>query len=63
MTVTMAGVEALIDPKPFKGKDKDTETLLYVKSVKNLLLTSGKDRAADKQKVALLQAVGGVDMV
>ena len=64
----MAGVEAFIAPKPFKGKENDPETLLveydlYVKSVKNFLLATGKDTAADKQKVALLQAVGGVDMV
>ena len=39
------------------------DTDLYVKSVKNFLLATGKDTAADKQKVALLQAVGGVGMV
>ena len=64
----MAGVDALIAPNAFKGKDKDAEALLidfdlYVKTVKNFFIATGKDSATDKQKVALLQAVGGPDMV
>ena len=49
-------------------KDKDAETLQidfdqYVKMVKNFFITTGKDSVTDKKKVALLQAVGGPDMV
>ena len=58
----------MIAPKAFKGKDKDAEALLidfdlYVKTVKNFFIATGKDSATDKQKVVLLQAVGGPDMV
>ena len=64
----MAGVDALIAPKAFKGKDKEAETLLidfdlYVKTIINFFIATGKDTANDRQKVALLQAVGGPDMV
>ena len=64
----MAGVDALIAPKAFKAKDKDAESLvidfdLYVKTIKNFFVATGKDTATDKQKVALLQAVGDPDMV
>ena len=64
----MAGVEALIAPKPFKSKDKDPETLLidfdlYIKAVKNFFVATEKENASNKQKIALLQAVGGVDMI
>ena len=64
----MAGVDALIAPKPFKMKDKDPETLLidfdlYIKAVKNFFVATDKDNASNKQKIALLQAVGGVDMI
>ena len=64
----VAGVDALIAPKPFKSKDKDPETLLidfdlYIKSIKNFFIATGRDDANNKQKVALLQAVGGPDMV
>jgi hypothetical protein len=60
----MAGVDALIAPKAFKAKDKEAEVLLidfdlYVKTIRNFF----KDTATDRQKVALLQAVGGHDMV
>ena len=62
------GVDALIAPKAFRAKDKDPETLLidfdlYVKTIKNFFVATGKDNATEKQKVALLQAVGGPDMV
>ena len=65
---TMAGVDALIAPKPFKTKDKDPETLLidfdlYIKAVNNFFVATDKDNASNKQKIALLQAVGGVDMI
>ena len=57
-------IEALIAPKAFKAKDKDAETLfidfdLYVKTVKNFFIATGKDTVTDKQKVAML----GVNMV
>ena len=49
----MAGVDALIAPKPFKAKDKDPESLLidfdlYVKAVKNFFVATNKDNATDK---------------
>ena len=49
----MAGVDALIAPNAFKGKDKDAEALLidfdlYVKTVKNFFIATGKDSATDK---------------
>ena len=58
----------MIAPKAFKGKDKEAETLLidfdlYVKTITNFFIATGKDTANDRQKVALLQAVGGPDMV
>ena len=58
----------MIAPKAFKSKDKDPETLLidfdlYVKTIKNFFIAPGKDGVTNKQKVALLQAVGGPDMV
>ena len=64
----MAGVEALIAPKAFKVKEKVAETLLidfdlYMKTVKNFFISIGRDTATNIQKVALLQAVGGSDMV
>ena len=64
----MAGVDALIAPKAFKAKDKEAEVLLidfdlYVKTIRNFFIATGKDTATDRQKVALLQAVGGPDMV
>ena len=63
-----AGVDALIAPKAFKSKDKDPETLLidfdlYIKTINNFFIATGRDDATNKQKVALLQAVGGPDMV
>ena len=64
----MAGVEALIAPKAFKAKEKVAETLLidfdlYMKTVKNFFIATGKDTATNISKVALLQAVWGSDMV
>ena len=58
----------MIAPKAFKGKDKEAETLLidfdlYVKTITNFFIATRKDTANDRQKVALLQAVGGPDMV
>ena len=64
----MAGVEALIAPKAFKAKDKDPETLLvdydlYLKAMRIFSVATNKQNASDKQKLALLQAVGGVDRI
>ena len=64
----MAGVDALIAPRAFKAKDKEAEVLLidfdlYVKTIRNFFIATGKDTVTDRQKVALLQAVGGPDMV
>ena len=36
---------------------------LYVKTIRNFFIATGKDTVTDRQKVALLQAVGGPDMV
>jgi hypothetical protein len=59
----MAGVDALIAPKAFKAKDKEAEVLLidfdlYVKTIRNFFIATGKDTATDQ-----IQAVGGPDMV
>ena len=64
----MAEVYVLIAPKAFKAKDEDAESLLidfnlYVKTIENFFLATRKDIATDKQKVALLQDVGGHDIV
>ena len=64
----MATVEALLAPKVFKMKDKEPEQLLvdfdtYMKTVKNIFIATAKDGAADRTKLAILQAIGGPDMV
>ena len=66
--MAVQGVDALIAPKVFRAKDKDPETLLinfdlYINTIKNFLIATVKDTTSDKQKLALLQAVGGADMV
>ena len=62
------GFDTLIAPKPFKAKGKDPQTLLidfdqYIKSVENFFVATDKHNVSNKQKIALLQAVGGVDMI
>ena len=52
----------------FKAKDKEPEQLLidfdaYMKTVKNFFIATAKDGAADRTKLAILQAIGGPDMV
>jgi hypothetical protein len=64
----MATVDALLVPKAFKVKDKEPEQLLidfdaYMKTVKNFFIATAKDGAADRTKLAILQAIGGPDMV
>ena len=66
--MAVSGLDALLAPGKFKGKDKDNEQLLvdfdlYVKTVNNFFITVGKDNASDKVKVATLQALGGPEMV
>ena len=46
----VAGVDALITPKPFKSKYKDPETLfidfdLYIKTVKNFFIANDYEHA------------------
>ena len=58
----------MLAPKAFKVKDKEPEQLLidfdaYMKTVKNFFIATAKDGAADRTKLAILQAIGGPDMV
>ena len=64
----MATVDALLGPKAFKVKDKEPEQLLinfdaYMKTVNNFYVATAEDGAADRTKLAILQAIGGPDMV
>lgn len=64
----MATVDALLAPKVFNLKDKEPEQLLidfdaYKKTVKNFFIATAKDGATDRTKLAILQAIGGPDMV
>ena len=61
-------LEALINPGPFKASRKNPEKLLvkfnlYIEQLENFFIATGKDNASDKVKVAVLQAVGGSEMV
>ena len=61
-------LEALINPGLFKGSRKNPEKLLvkfdlYMEQMNNFFIATGKDTASDKVKLAVLQAVGGPDMV
>lgn len=63
----MATMEAMLAPKPFKGKDLDPEDLLidfdkYVKMARNFFIATGKQGVTDQIKLAILQSVGGIDM-
>ena len=58
----------MIAPKAYKAQDKDAETMLinfdlYVETINNFFIATGKDAANARQKITLLQAVGGPDMV
>ena len=49
-------------------KDKEPEQLLinfdtYMKMVKSFFIATAKDGATDRTKLAILQAIGGPDMV
>ena len=57
-------LEALIKPGLFKASGKNPEKLLvkfnlYIEQVENFFIATGKEAAADKVKVAVLQVVGG----
>ena len=61
-------IEALINPGPFKGSRKDPERLLvkfnrYIEQIENFMLATDTDGCSDKRKLALLQAVGGAEMI
>ena len=63
-----SNLEALINPGLFKGSRKNPEKLLvkfdlYMEQMNNFFIATGKDTASDKVKLAVLQAVGGTDMV
>ena len=63
----MATMEAMLAPKPFQGKDLDPEDLLiefdkYVKMIKTFFIATGRVGATSEVKLAILLAVGGVDM-
>ena len=63
-----SNLEALINPGLFKGSRKNPEKLLvkfelYMEQMNNFFIATGKDTASDKVKLAVLQAVGGSDMV
>ena len=63
-----SNLEALINPGLFKGNRKNPEKLLvkfdlYMEQMNNFFIATGKDTASDKVKLAVLQAVGGTDMV
>ena len=63
----MATMEAMLAPKPFKGKDLDPEDLLidfdkYVKMIRTFFIATGRVGATEQVKLAILLSVGGVDM-
>ena len=63
-----SNLEALINPGLFKASRKNPEKLLvkfnlYIEQMENFFIATGKDAAIDKVKVAVLQAVGGPEMV
>ena len=64
----MAELAVLGSPGPFKARKKDPERMLadfnlYVKSIKNLLTLTDNTDATDAKKKALMQSVGGPDMI
>ena len=64
----MAELAVLGSPGPFKARKKDPERMLadfnlYVKSIKNLLTLTDNTEATDAKKKALMQSVGGPDMI
>ena len=55
-------------PGVFKARKKDPEKMLadfdlYVKAVKNLMILTDNAEATDAKKKALMQSVGGADMI
>ena len=60
-------MEAMLAPKPFQAKDLDQEDLLidfdkYVKMMRTFFIAMGRVGARDQEKLAILLAVGVVDM-
>ena len=57
----------MLAPKPFQAKDLDEEDLLidfekYVKMLRTFFIATGRVGARDQEKLAILLAVGVVDM-
>ena len=55
-------------PGQFKARKKDPERMLadfnlYVKAIKNLMILTDNENATDAKKKALMQSVGGQDIV
>ena len=64
----MATFDALLSPGQFKAKGKEPEQLmqdweLYQCSVTSFFIATGREAATDKVKLAVLQAVGGPDVI
>jgi hypothetical protein len=64
----MAELAVLGSPGQFKAKKKDPERMLadfnlYVKAIKNLMILTDNSNATDAKKKALMQSVGGQDIV
>ena len=64
----MAGLATLASPGPFKARKKDSEKLLtdfnlYIKAINHLMTLTDNANATDAKKKAMLQAIGGVDMI
>ena len=64
----MAGLAMLASPGPFKARKKDSEKLLtdfnlYIKAINHLMTLTDNANATDAKKKAMLQAIGGVDMI
>ena len=64
----MAELAVLGSPGTFKARKKDPERMLadfelYVKAVKNLMILTDNAEATDVKKKALIQSVGGADMI
>ena len=63
-----AGFDVMLSPPEFKAKDKDLEQVLmefdlYIRRIKNFFIATNHDSTGDRAKIAVLQAIGGTDMV
>ena len=64
----MAGLATLASPGPFKARKKDSEKLLtdfnlYIKAINHLMTLTDNANVTNAKKKAMLQAIGGVDMI